>query len=138
MLSLSIMFYICCCAVLTLFRVKVFNVYSLHADRQTGDVSMSWFTSYVCKLTFPLAYNFMTMTMVKGSTAGPDKVDPVFSRVMRSLYIQQPSYNTINHPTVAHGLHESGTSNRRQVSSIRPHTCRCDLCNECFQCSGET
>ena len=61
LLSTLSMFYMCACSMHSLFRIKVFSMYSLHPNHHSSEVSLCWFTNYMCRLTFPLGYNFMYM-----------------------------------------------------------------------------
>lgn len=72
MLSVMFLLYMCLCAMFSLFRVRLFDTYSLHPDHNTSEVSLCWFTSYMCRLTFPLCYNFTNMAGNK---------DAIFSKV---------------------------------------------------------
>lgn len=67
-ISVGFLLYMCGCCMHSLFKVKVFNMYSLHGNRHTSNVSLCWFTCQMCRLTFPLCYNFMAMAICNTET----------------------------------------------------------------------
>ena len=68
-----ILCYMAVCTYSSLMRVKVFNKYAM-TIRSTDPVSLLFFSSYLCRLTVPLSYNFVTLL--------DRKTDSVFSRFL--------------------------------------------------------
>ncbi|KAJ3035270.1 LMBR1 domain-containing protein 2, partial [Rhizophlyctis rosea] len=54
--------YMCACAYSTLFKVNYFDIHQLVPEHHSDEGSMLFIGSYLCKLTFPLCYNFLNMT----------------------------------------------------------------------------
>ncbi|TPX57579.1 hypothetical protein PhCBS80983_g03752 [Powellomyces hirtus] len=52
--------YMCVCAYSTLFKIKIMDYY-LVPEHHTDEGSLMFIGSYLCKLTFPLCYNFLNM-----------------------------------------------------------------------------
>jgi hypothetical protein len=81
-LALAFICYMCTCTYSTLLRIKIFDYYQMVPRHNTDQVSLLWVGSYLCKLTFPLCYNFLNMGGVADGKKGKDGVDysasPVF------------------------------------------------------------
>jgi hypothetical protein len=60
LVSIAILAYMCSCCVFSLFRVKIFGMFSLN-KRHTDVPSLAFIAAYMCRLTFPLCYNFMNI-----------------------------------------------------------------------------
>jgi hypothetical protein len=58
--SMGIILYMCTCAYSTLFKVRFFD-YKLVPRHQTDEGSILFVGAYLCRLTFPLCYNFLNM-----------------------------------------------------------------------------
>jgi hypothetical protein len=48
--SLAFLGYMLLCCVNSIFRIKIFNMFSIHPYHHTSDVSMCWFSSLMCRL----------------------------------------------------------------------------------------
>ncbi|KAJ3298081.1 LMBR1 domain-containing protein 2 [Borealophlyctis nickersoniae] len=59
--SMSFIVYMCTCAYSTLFNIKVFDIYQMVPEHHTDEGSLLFVGNYLCKLTFPLCYNFLNM-----------------------------------------------------------------------------
>ncbi|KAI9362506.1 LMBR1-like membrane protein-domain-containing protein [Zopfochytrium polystomum] len=59
--SMSFLLYMCTCAYSTLFKVKIFDYYVLVPEHHTDEASLLFISAYLCRLTFPLCYNFLNM-----------------------------------------------------------------------------
>ncbi|KAI8812480.1 LMBR1-like membrane protein-domain-containing protein [Cladochytrium replicatum] len=59
--STSFVLYMCTCAYSSLFRVKIFDIYELVPQHHSDEGSLLFIAAYLCRLTFPLCYNFLNM-----------------------------------------------------------------------------
>ncbi|KAJ3410939.1 LMBR1 domain-containing protein 2 [Chytridiales sp. JEL 0842] len=59
--SMSFLLYICTCAYSTLFKIKIFDYYVIVPEHNTDEPSLLFVGAYLCRLTFPLCYNFLNM-----------------------------------------------------------------------------
>ncbi|TPX61256.1 hypothetical protein SpCBS45565_g07299 [Spizellomyces sp. 'palustris'] len=60
LVAMGFILYMCVCAYSTLFKIKFFDYY-LVPEHHTDEGSLLFIGSYLCKLTFPLCYNFLNM-----------------------------------------------------------------------------
>ncbi|ORX88503.1 LMBR1-domain-containing protein [Basidiobolus meristosporus CBS 931.73] len=65
--------YMCICAYTSLFKLKIFNLYALVPNQNTNEGSLLFFGGYLCRLTYPLCYNYLNIT---------HRRDTVFSKFM--------------------------------------------------------
>jgi len=61
--------YICWCTYLSVFRVKLFGVLELSGNKQTDAYSLLFNASFMCRLQFSLAYNFLDILHISPQTA---------------------------------------------------------------------
>ncbi|KAJ1553439.1 LMBR1 domain-containing protein 2 [Cladochytrium tenue] len=59
--SISFILYMCTCAYSTLFKIKIFDYYVIVPEHHTDEPSLLFVGAYLCRLTFPLCYNFLNM-----------------------------------------------------------------------------
>lgn len=57
---MSFFLYMCLCAYSTMFKVRFFD-YRLVPEHHTDEGSILFVGAYLCRLTFPLCYNFLNM-----------------------------------------------------------------------------
>ncbi|KAI8621628.1 LMBR1-like membrane protein-domain-containing protein [Chytriomyces sp. MP71] len=60
-ISISFLIYMCTCAYSTLFKIKIFDYYVIVPEHCTDEPSLLFVGAYLCRLTFPLCYNFLNM-----------------------------------------------------------------------------
>ncbi|KAI9347601.1 LMBR1-like membrane protein-domain-containing protein [Obelidium mucronatum] len=60
-IAISFLIYMCTCAYSTLFRINIFDYYVIVPEHCTDEPSMLFVGGYLCRLTFPLCYNFLNM-----------------------------------------------------------------------------
>ncbi|TPX42249.1 hypothetical protein SeMB42_g05216 [Synchytrium endobioticum] len=60
LISIGFILYMCSCAYTTLFKVQYFD-YRLVPEHHTDDGSILFAAAYLCRLTFPLCYNFLKL-----------------------------------------------------------------------------
>ncbi|KAI9104440.1 LMBR1-like membrane protein-domain-containing protein [Phlyctochytrium arcticum] len=60
LVAFAMILYMCICAYSTLFKIKFFDYY-LVPEHHTDEGSLLFIGNYLCKLTFPLCYNFLNM-----------------------------------------------------------------------------
>ncbi len=68
LISLVTVLYLCVCAYSSLFRLKVFNIYALVPNHHTDGGSLLFVAAYLCRLTFPLCYNFLNIVTDQDDT----------------------------------------------------------------------
>ncbi|KAJ1537048.1 LMBR1 domain-containing protein 2 [Nowakowskiella sp. JEL0078] len=51
----------CVCAYSSLFKVKIFDIYELVPQHHSDEGSLLFIGAYLCRLTFPICYNFLNM-----------------------------------------------------------------------------
>ncbi len=61
LLSALLLAYMATCAYSTLLRLRVFNRYALIDGQRTASNSLFFYSSYLCRLTIPLSYNFVSL-----------------------------------------------------------------------------
>ncbi|KAJ3037907.1 LMBR1 domain-containing protein 2 [Rhizophlyctis rosea] len=66
--SMSFIVYMCICAYSTLFKVNYFDIHQLVPEHHSDEGSLLFIGSYLCKLTFPLCYNFLNMVRDKDNS----------------------------------------------------------------------
>ncbi|KAF9108448.1 hypothetical protein BGX27_008344 [Mortierella sp. AM989] len=62
--SFFTMLYMCTCAYTTLMKMKLLNNYVLVPNHHTDEPTLLFLGSYLCRLTFPLVYNYLTISAV--------------------------------------------------------------------------
>ncbi|KAH7026747.1 LMBR1-like membrane protein-domain-containing protein [Linnemannia elongata] len=60
--SFFTMLYMCTCAYTTLMKMKLLNNYVLVPNHHTDEPTLLFIGSYLCRLTFPLVYNYLTIS----------------------------------------------------------------------------
>ncbi|ORX89968.1 LMBR1-domain-containing protein [Basidiobolus meristosporus CBS 931.73] len=53
--------YMCTCVYTSLFKLKIFNLYALVPNHNTNENSLLFFGAYLCRLTYPLCYNYLNL-----------------------------------------------------------------------------
>ncbi|KAJ2512837.1 hypothetical protein GGI11_004610 [Coemansia sp. RSA 2049] len=53
--------YMCLCAYSSVMKLRIFNIYSLESHHHTNERSLLFCGAYLCRLMFPLCYNFLNM-----------------------------------------------------------------------------
>ncbi|KAI9018279.1 LMBR1-like membrane protein-domain-containing protein [Hyaloraphidium curvatum] len=69
--------YMCICAYSSLFKVRIFDVYALVPNHHTDEGSLLFVAAYLCRLTFPLCYNFLNLLT--------DQEDTMFVAIMGKI-----------------------------------------------------
>ncbi|KAG0222119.1 hypothetical protein BGW41_006206 [Actinomortierella wolfii] len=59
--SFLTMLYMCACAYTSLMKMRLLNIYVLVPNHHTDEPTLLFIGSYLCRLTFPLVYNFLTI-----------------------------------------------------------------------------
>ncbi|KAG0213831.1 hypothetical protein BGX28_003505 [Mortierella sp. GBA30] len=62
--SFFTMLYMCTCAYTTLMKMKLLNNYVLVPNHHTDEPTLLFIGSYLCRLTFPLVYNYLTISTI--------------------------------------------------------------------------
>ncbi|KAJ1968771.1 hypothetical protein IWQ62_001041 [Dispira parvispora] len=73
-ISFITMAYMCICAYSVLMNMRLFHFYALAPNHHTNERSLLFCGSYLCRLTIPLCYNFLTLSN--------EMEYPAFSRFM--------------------------------------------------------
>ncbi|ODV86667.1 hypothetical protein CANARDRAFT_174735 [[Candida] arabinofermentans NRRL YB-2248] len=60
-ISFIFLTYMLICAMISLSKVKIFNIYHIESNQSSNPVSTIFFISYACRLTIPLSYNFLML-----------------------------------------------------------------------------
>ncbi|KAG0052945.1 hypothetical protein BGZ83_001871 [Gryganskiella cystojenkinii] len=63
-ISFFTMLYMCTCAYTTLMKMKLLNNYVLVPNHHTDEPTLLFIGSYLCRLTFPLVYNYLTISAI--------------------------------------------------------------------------
>lgn len=71
-----LLIYMCICTYTSLFQLKLFDLYHLFPNHHTDDNSLVFCASYLCRLTFPLCYNFINLA---------DNTQTAFSSIMGNI-----------------------------------------------------
>ena len=74
-LSITFISYMCCCTYWSLLRLKLLDFYRVIPNHNTDEVSMLFVGAYMCKLTFPVCYNYLNMGQVAGGVQRNNNVD---------------------------------------------------------------
>ncbi|KAJ3093164.1 LMBR1 domain-containing protein 2 [Quaeritorhiza haematococci] len=61
LVSIAFILYMCTCAYSSLFKIKIFDYYQLVPEHHSDEGSLLFVGAYLCRLTFPLCYNFLNM-----------------------------------------------------------------------------
>ncbi|KAJ1730839.1 hypothetical protein LPJ61_002813 [Coemansia biformis] len=79
--SIVIIAYMCLCAYSSVMKLRIFNIFSLESHHHTNERSLLFCGAYLCRLMFPLCYNFLSMagSSIDGS-GGTDTTE--FSQFM--------------------------------------------------------
>ncbi|KAJ2234077.1 hypothetical protein IWW45_003681 [Coemansia sp. RSA 485] len=59
--SIVVIAYMCVCAYSSVMKLRIFNIYSLESHHHTNERSLLFCGAYLCRLMFPLCYNFLNM-----------------------------------------------------------------------------
>ncbi|KAJ1825362.1 hypothetical protein LPJ56_002716 [Coemansia sp. RSA 2599] len=59
--SIAFIAYMCLCAYSSVMKLRIFNIYSLESHHHTNERSLLFCGAYLCRLMFPLCYNFLNM-----------------------------------------------------------------------------
>ncbi|KAJ1665448.1 hypothetical protein EV178_003235 [Coemansia sp. RSA 1646] len=59
--SIVVIAYMCLCAYSSVMKLRIFNIYSLESHHHTNERSLLFCGAYLCRLMFPLCYNFLSM-----------------------------------------------------------------------------
>ncbi|KAJ2855644.1 hypothetical protein J3B02_002054 [Coemansia erecta] len=59
--SIVFIAYMCLCAYSSVMKLRIFNIYSLESHHHTNERSLLFCGAYLCRLMFPLCYNFLNM-----------------------------------------------------------------------------
>ncbi|KAJ2894867.1 hypothetical protein IWW38_002456 [Coemansia aciculifera] len=78
--SIVIIAYMSLCAYSSVMKLRIFNIYSLATHHHTNERSLLFCGAYLCRLMFPLCYNFLNM-------AGGSEVEEIteFARFMDQI-----------------------------------------------------
>jgi hypothetical protein len=77
-LSMWFVCYMCACIFSSLFRLKLFDFCQMMPNHHSDEASMLFVGAYLCKLSFPIVYNFLNMAgQATGSKEDYDNF-PVF------------------------------------------------------------
>ncbi|KAJ1958287.1 hypothetical protein GGI12_004773 [Dipsacomyces acuminosporus] len=74
--------YMCLCAYSSVMKLKIFNIYSLETHHHTNERSLLFCGAYLCRLMFPLCYNFLNMA---GSNNDTDDAATEFAKFMGQI-----------------------------------------------------
>ncbi|KAJ3106824.1 LMBR1 domain-containing protein 2 [Phlyctochytrium planicorne] len=61
LISITFLLYMCMSAYSVLFQLKIFDFYVVVPDHNTDENSLLFVGAYLCRLMFPLCYNFLNM-----------------------------------------------------------------------------
>ncbi len=86
-LSMTFLCYMCTCTYSSLLKLKLFDFFEMVPNHQTDEASLLFVGAYLCKLTFPLAYNYMNM----GGVTVPE--DGNYSRFPLFIQFLGPAVN---------------------------------------------
>jgi len=71
-----LLIYMCLCTYTSLFKLQLFQYYHLFPHHHTDDNSLVFCAAYLCRLIFPLCYNFLNLT---------DNSQTAFSKIMGKM-----------------------------------------------------
>jgi len=71
-----LLIYMCLCTYTSLFKLQLFQYYHLFPHHHTDDNSLVFCAAYLCRLLFPLCYNFLNLT---------DNSQTAFSKIMGKI-----------------------------------------------------
>ena len=99
LLSFIVVCYMCICTYWTLMGIKVFDLYQMIPNRNTDENTLLFVGAYLCKLTFPIIYNFLNMAGLADAAGQPDgKIDysakPVFIQYLGTVVNLTPLFGT--------------------------------------------
>ncbi|KAH9276402.1 hypothetical protein BASA83_001095 [Batrachochytrium salamandrivorans] len=107
-LAVAFICYMCTCTYFTLLSINVFEYYKMVPEHHTDESSLLFVGAYLCKLTFPLCYNFLNMGgLADGVThSNSTKVDysssPVFIQYFGPAVNLTPLFGAGYNDWVAH------------------------------------
>ncbi|KAJ2786888.1 hypothetical protein GGI15_001157 [Coemansia interrupta] len=81
--SIVIIAYMSLCAYSSVMKLRLFNIYSLESHHHTNERSLLFCGAYLCRLMFPLCYNFLNMA--GGVDASKDDEATEFSKFMDKI-----------------------------------------------------
>ena len=98
---IAVMFicYICCCVYWTLLNLNIFGYYEMVPNHHTDEISLLFVGAYLCKLTFPICYNFLNMGgLAEGKVGSNGETDysssPVFIQYLGPAVNLTPLFGT--------------------------------------------
>ncbi|KAI8929153.1 LMBR1-like membrane protein-domain-containing protein [Entophlyctis helioformis] len=105
--SVAFVCYMCTCTYSTLLNINIFEYYQMVPEHHTDEVSMLFVGAYLCKLTFPLCYNFLNMGgLAEGKATNTTQVDysssPVFIQYLGPAVNLTPLFGSGYNDWVAH------------------------------------
>ncbi|KAJ1995617.1 hypothetical protein GGI25_005219 [Coemansia spiralis] len=85
--SIVIIAYMCLCAYSSVMKLRIFNIYSLESHHHTNERSLLFCGAYLCRLMFPLCYNFLNMAGSGFAIGGDDSSGEVteFAKFMDQI-----------------------------------------------------
>lgn len=87
-LSVLFLLYMAGCSIRSLFKINLFNIYNLHPYHHTTEYSLAFFASQMCRLTFPLCYNFMAMAASNSEKTLFNRREPIFTQFMGTMQLE--------------------------------------------------
>ncbi|KAJ2367486.1 hypothetical protein IW150_005661, partial [Coemansia sp. RSA 2607] len=81
--SIVIIAYMSLCAYSSVMKLRIFNIYSLESHHHTNERSLLFCGAYLCRLMFPLCYNFLNMA--GGVDTAKDDEVTEFSKFMDKI-----------------------------------------------------
>ena len=86
-LSMWFVCYICACTFASLFRLKLFDFCQMMPNHYSDEASMLFVGAYLCKLSFPIVYNFLNMGGQANTSGTSDEYanSPVFIQVFPNI-----------------------------------------------------
>ncbi|KAJ8329652.1 hypothetical protein QVD99_003940 [Batrachochytrium dendrobatidis] len=107
-LAIGFVCYMCTCTYSTLLTINIFEYYKMVPEHHTNEVSLLFVGAYLCKLTFPLCYNFLNMGGLaegvsrKNSTMVDYSSSPVFIQYFGPAVNLTPLFGAGYNDWVAH------------------------------------
>ncbi|KAJ2105842.1 hypothetical protein IW146_008050, partial [Coemansia sp. RSA 922] len=81
--SIVVIAYMSLCAYSSVMKLRIFNIYSLESHHHTNERSLLFCGAYLCRLMFPLCYNFLNMA--GGGGVGDQEEVTEFARFMDQI-----------------------------------------------------
>nr|KAJ3421498.1 LMBR1 domain-containing protein 2 [Polyrhizophydium stewartii] len=107
-IAVAFVCYMCTCTYSTLLNINLFEFYKMVPEHHTDEVSLLFVGAYLCKLTFPLCYNFLNMAgLADGKSSGNSttidySLSPVFIQYLGPAVNLTPLFGTGYNDWVAH------------------------------------